>query len=88
MKNPLLCFQRFTTPSRKHGLAKARGTFLDMDIYDEDQEDVAKGDLPQDFLQHDASAIERSWVRYNLENMQTSSLSAATRSRTFVRSRT
>ena len=37
-------------------LAKARGTYLDMDIYDEEciQADAAKGNIPSDFLQHDA----------------------------------
>ena len=37
-------------------LAKARGTYLDMDIYDEEciQADGAKGSIPPDFLQHDA----------------------------------
>jgi imidazolonepropionase-like amidohydrolase len=37
-------------------LAKARGTYLDMDIYDEEciQADGANGKIPTDFLQHDA----------------------------------
>jgi len=37
-------------------LAKERGTYLDMDIYDEEciQEDGRKGLTPKDFLQHDA----------------------------------
>jgi imidazolonepropionase-like amidohydrolase len=37
-------------------LAKQRGTYLDMDIYDEDciQEDGRKGSVPKDFLEHDA----------------------------------
>jgi imidazolonepropionase-like amidohydrolase len=37
-------------------LAKQRGTYLDMDIYDEDciQEDGRKGNMPKDFLEHDA----------------------------------
>ncbi len=37
-------------------LAKQRGTYLDMDIYDEEciQEDGRKGNIPQDFLEHDA----------------------------------
>src|SRR4030088_2793807 len=37
-------------------LAKKRGTYLDMDIYDEDciQEDGRKGNVPKDFLEHDA----------------------------------
>jgi len=37
-------------------LAKARGTYLDMDIYDEEciQADGASGKIPTDFLQHDA----------------------------------
>ena len=37
-------------------LAKQRGTYLDMDIYDEEciQEDGRKGITPKDFLQHDA----------------------------------
>jgi imidazolonepropionase-like amidohydrolase len=37
-------------------LAKKNGTYLDMDIYDEEciQEDGRKGNLPKDFLQHDA----------------------------------
>ncbi len=37
-------------------LAKQRGTYLDMDIYDEEciQEDGRKGNVPQDFLEHDA----------------------------------
>ena len=36
-------------------LAKARGTYLDMDIYDEEciQEDGKNGKTPQDFLEHD-----------------------------------
>jgi imidazolonepropionase-like amidohydrolase len=37
-------------------LAKQHGTYLDMDIYDEDciQEEGRKGNVPQDFLEHDA----------------------------------
>src|SRR3989449_7374052 len=37
-------------------LAKQRGTYLDMDIYDEEciQEAGRRGSLPKDFLQHDA----------------------------------
>jgi len=37
-------------------LAKARGTYLDMDIYDEEciQEEGRQGKMPKDFLQHDA----------------------------------
>jgi imidazolonepropionase-like amidohydrolase len=37
-------------------LAKQHGTYLDMDIYDEDciQEDGRKGNVPKDFLEHDA----------------------------------
>jgi len=37
-------------------LAKQRGTYLDMDIYDEEciQEDEKKGSVPADFLEHDA----------------------------------
>src|SRR5947208_12189960 len=37
-------------------LAKERGTYLDMDIYDEEciQEAGRRGSLPKDFLQHDA----------------------------------
>jgi imidazolonepropionase-like amidohydrolase len=37
-------------------LAKQRGTYLDMDIYDEEciQEDGKKGSVPKDFLEHDA----------------------------------
>ncbi len=37
-------------------LAKQRGTYLDMDIYDEEciQEDGKKGNVPADFLEHDA----------------------------------
>ena len=37
-------------------LAKKNGTYLDMDIYDEEciQEDGRNGNLPKDFLQHDA----------------------------------
>jgi len=36
-------------------LAKERGTYLDMDIYDEEciQEDGRKGNMPLDFLEHD-----------------------------------
>ena len=36
-------------------LAKQRGTYLDMDIYDEEciQEAGRKGHMPQDFLEHD-----------------------------------
>lgn len=38
-------------------LAKERGTYLDMDIYDEEciQEDGRKGSMPKDFLEHDAT---------------------------------
>lgn len=38
-------------------LAKQHGTYLDMDIYDEEciQEDGKKGSMPADFLQHDAA---------------------------------
>ncbi len=37
-------------------LAKQRGTYLDMDIYDEEciQEAGRKGNIPKDFLEHDA----------------------------------
>jgi len=37
-------------------LAKQHGTYLDMDIYDEEciQEDGRRGAVPQDFLEHDA----------------------------------
>ena len=37
-------------------LAKQRGTYLDMDIYDEEciQEGGKKGNVPKDFLEHDA----------------------------------
>lgn len=37
-------------------LAKQHGTYLDMDIYDEEciQEDGRKGNIPKDFLEHDA----------------------------------
>jgi imidazolonepropionase-like amidohydrolase len=37
-------------------LAKQRGTYLDMDIYDEEciQEADRRGNIPRDFLQHDA----------------------------------
>ena len=37
-------------------LAKQRGTYLDMDIYDEEciQEEGRKGNVPRDFLEHDA----------------------------------
>ena len=37
-------------------LAKQRGTYLDMDIYDEEciQEDGRNGSVPKDFLEHDA----------------------------------
>ena len=37
-------------------LAKQRGTYLDMDIYDEEciQEAGRRGNIPKDFLQHDA----------------------------------
>jgi imidazolonepropionase-like amidohydrolase len=37
-------------------LAKQHGTYLDMDIYDEEciQEDGRKGKMPKDFLEHDA----------------------------------
>jgi imidazolonepropionase-like amidohydrolase len=36
-------------------MAKQRGTFLDMDVYDEEciQEEGRKGNLPPDFLEHD-----------------------------------
>jgi imidazolonepropionase-like amidohydrolase len=38
-------------------LAKQRGTYLDMDIYDEEciQEEGRKGNTPKDFLEHDAN---------------------------------
>jgi imidazolonepropionase-like amidohydrolase len=38
------------------GLAKQHGTYLDMDIYDEEciQEDGRNGNVPKDFLEHDA----------------------------------
>jgi imidazolonepropionase-like amidohydrolase len=38
-------------------LAKERGTYLDMDIYDEEciQEQGREGKIPQEFLQHDAA---------------------------------
>ncbi len=41
-------------------LAKARGTYLDMDIYDEEciQEAGRQGSMPKDFLQHDAELGE------------------------------
>jgi imidazolonepropionase-like amidohydrolase len=41
-------------------LAKARGTYLDMDIYDEEciQEAGRKGRMPADFLEHDRSLGE------------------------------
>src|SRR6266849_6090941 len=41
-------------------LAKERGTYLDMDIYDEDciQEAGRKGNLPADFLEHDRNLGE------------------------------
>ena len=41
-------------------LAKQRGTYLDMDIYDEEciQEDGKKGSVPKDFLEHDAALGE------------------------------
>ena len=41
-------------------LAKTRGTYLDMDIYDEDciQEAGRKGNLPADFLEHDRNLGE------------------------------
>jgi imidazolonepropionase-like amidohydrolase len=37
-------------------LAKQRGTYLDMDIYDDEciQEDGRKGNMPKDFLEHEA----------------------------------
>jgi imidazolonepropionase-like amidohydrolase len=37
-------------------LAKQHGTYLDMDIYDEEciQEDGRRGNMPKDFLEHDA----------------------------------
>ena len=37
-------------------LAKQHGTYLDMDIYDEEciQEDGKNGSMPKDFLEHDA----------------------------------
>jgi len=37
-------------------LAKERGTYLDMDVYDEEciQEDGRNGNVPKDFLEHDA----------------------------------
>jgi len=38
-------------------MAKQRGTYLDMDIYDEEciQEEGRKGNTPKDFLEHDAN---------------------------------
>jgi len=38
------------------GLAKLHGTYLDMDVYDEEciQEEGRKGQMPKDFLDHDA----------------------------------
>lgn len=41
-------------------LAKKNGTYLDMDVYDEEciQEDGRNGNLPKDFLQHDAELGE------------------------------
>jgi len=41
-------------------LAKQHGTYLDMDIYDEEciQEDGKKGTMPKDFLEHDAALGE------------------------------
>jgi imidazolonepropionase-like amidohydrolase len=41
-------------------LAKQHGTYLDMDIYDEEciQEDGKKGNVPADFLEHDAQLGE------------------------------
>jgi imidazolonepropionase-like amidohydrolase len=38
-------------------MAKQRGTYLDMDIYDEEciQEDGRNGHMPKDFLEHDAA---------------------------------
>jgi imidazolonepropionase-like amidohydrolase len=42
-------------------LAKKNGTYLDMDIYDEEciQEEGKKGTLPPDFLEHDRELSER-----------------------------
>ena len=42
-------------------LAKKNGTYLDMDIYDEEciQEDGRKGNMPADFLEHDRELGER-----------------------------
>ena len=42
-------------------LAKKNGTYLDMDIYDEEciQEDGRKGNMPPDFLEHDRELGER-----------------------------
>ncbi len=42
-------------------LAKKHGTYLDMDIYDEEciQEDGRKGNIPLDFLEHDRELGER-----------------------------
>src|SRR6266446_8978967 len=38
-------------------MAKQRGTYLDMEIYDEEciQEEGKKGNVPKDFLEHDAN---------------------------------
>jgi imidazolonepropionase-like amidohydrolase len=48
-------------------LAKQHGTYLDMDIYDDEciQEDGRNGRMPQDFLEHDAQlgAIQRENFR-------------------------
>ena len=43
-------------------LAKQRGTYLDMDIYDEEciQENGRKGTEPADFLAHDAELLARA----------------------------
>jgi imidazolonepropionase-like amidohydrolase len=47
-------------------LAKERGTYLDMDIYDEEciQEEGRKGNMPADFLEHDRSLGEAQRQRF------------------------
>jgi imidazolonepropionase-like amidohydrolase len=47
-------------------LAKERGTYLDMDIYDEEciQEDGKKGSTPADFLEHDRDLGEAQRQRF------------------------
>jgi imidazolonepropionase-like amidohydrolase len=67
-------------------LAKEHGTYLDMDIYDEECiPDAAKeSKTPADFLEHDRDLGEISSAPSSLEDTPTSSWFRAIRSKTFV----